>query len=98
MLMGKNNSQNNSFNSNPTNFTSNFDERFNTVLKEAIKNGNKISPYAKDDKAMNYANVNSKHEMADKSFAMLQERLNNGLISLEEFNKKCQQLNRRRQK
>jgi len=97
MIIGNNN-QKKSFNSNQTNFTSNFDERFNTVVNEAIKNEGKISPYATDDKAMNYANVNSKHEMADKSFAMLQERLNNGLISLDEFNKKCQQLNRQRQK
>lgn len=98
MIIGNNNNQNNSFNPNPTNFTSNFDERFNTVLNEAIKNGDKISPYATDKKAINYANINNKNEMADKSFAMLQERLNNGLISLEEFNKKCQQLNKQRQK
>lgn len=97
MIIGNNN-QNNSFKPNPTNFTSNFDERFNTVLKESTKNRDKISPYSTDEKAINYTNVNNKSEMADKSFAMLQERLNNGLISLEEFNKKCQQLNRRRQK
>ena len=31
-------------------------------------------------------------EMKNKAFAMLQERLSNGTISIEEFNKKCHEL------
>ena len=39
-----------------------------------------------------------KNDMADKSFAMLHERYENGLISLEEFTKQCNKLNKIRQK
>ena len=44
------------------------------------------------------ANVMNKNDMADKSFAMLQERYANGLISIEEFSKQCEKLNKLRQK
>ena len=44
------------------------------------------------------ANVMDKNDMADKSFAMLQERYENGLISIEEFTKQCNKLNKLRQK
>ena len=44
------------------------------------------------------ANVMDKNDMADKSFAMLHERYENGLISLEEFTKQCNKLNKIRQK
>ena len=44
------------------------------------------------------ANVMNKNDMADKSFAMLQERYANGLISLEEFTKQCNKLIILRQK
>lgn len=96
MIIG-NNKNDNMFKPQPK-FTSNFDERFNTVVEEGLKNNNKISPFNESNKTNKYSNVNSKHEMADKSFAMLQERYNNGLISLEEFTKKCNQLNKMRQK
>lgn len=79
-------------------FTSNFDERFNTVVEEGLKNNDKVSPFNETSQTNKYSDVNSKHEMADKSFAMLQERYNNGLITLEEFTKKCNQLNKMRQK
>ena len=44
------------------------------------------------------ANVMDKNDMADKSFAMLHERYEKGLISLEEFTKQCNKLNKLRQK
>ncbi len=44
------------------------------------------------------ANVMDKNDMADKSFAMLNERYAKGLISLEEFTKQCNKLNKLRQK
>ena len=37
-------------------------------------------------------NVNSKKEIKDKAYLMLQERYNQGLITLEEFTKKCNKL------
>ena len=43
---------------------------------------------------MAHSDIMNANEMHDKSFAMLQERLNNGLITVEEFNKKCNELNK----
>lgn len=104
MIIGNNNpiGKNNSFNNNnnnsiPNNFTQSFDKRFNMIKEAGEKNKNKVNILA-NDKQTYHSDVNSKKEMADKTFSMLQERYNNGLISLDEFNKKCNQLNKMRQK
>lgn len=91
------NTNNNQQNTN-NNFTQNFDRRFNMVKEQAKKNRKVVNSYARDNNIMQHSNVMSKNEMADKSFSMLQERYNQGLISLDEFNKKCNQLNKLRQK
>ena len=96
MIIGNN--KNNNFNTNPTGFQSNFEQRFNTIKEEWMKNHNQINPFKEDTIAKQYNDPTNKHEMADKSFAMLQERYNNGLISLDEFNKKCRELSILRQK
>ena len=107
MIIGNNNPINKNFGntginktqpSENNNFTQNFDKRFNMVKEQAKKNSNIINSYATDNNTMQHSNIMSKNEMADKSFSMLQERYNNGLISLDEFNKKCTQLNKLRQK
>ena len=41
--------------------------------------------------------VTNRNDMADKSIAMLQERLSKGLISLDEFNRKAKKINQSRQ-
>lgn len=41
--------------------------------------------------------VESKNEMADKSLAILQDRLNQGLISMDEFHQKCEQIHKQRE-
>lgn len=46
---------------------------------------------------MIHSNVMNKNEMSNKSFAMLQERLKNGSITIEEFNKKCVELGKHSQ-
>ena len=81
-------------NNNKPTFNSNFNERFQTVKNKNIK-PQEINQIQNKNQ---YTNVTNKNEMADKSFAMLQERFNNGLISLEEFKQKCNQLNKLRQK
>ncbi len=96
MIIGNNNKNN--LNGNQQNFTSNFNERFNTIVNEAEKSKNNMPYFAEDTHKKHYSDVNSKKEMSDKSFAMLQERLNNGVITLEEFNRKCNKLNKLRQK
>ncbi len=75
---------------------SNFNNRLNTIKQN---NNNKTSINQNHQiEIMQHSNVMSKNEMADKSFSMLQERLRNGTISLEEFNKKCIQLGKQSKK
>lgn len=74
----------------------NFNNRLNTIKQN---NNNKTSINQNHQiEIMQHSNVMSKNEMADKSFSMLQERLRNGTISLEEFNKKCIQLGKQSKK
>jgi hypothetical protein len=74
-------------------------DRFNTRLNQVNENskmhqtntwnqleGNPLKSY----------DVTSKQEMTEKSLGMLQERLNQGLISMDEFQKKCEQINKQK--
>lgn len=62
------------------------------------KNNNPLKPTIESNRATYHTDVTSKNEMADKSFEMLEERYKNGLISLEEYTKQCNNLNKLRQK
>ncbi len=44
-----------------------------------------------------YHDINNSNDMANKSLAILQERLDNGSISLDEFNKIAKSINKNRQ-
>lgn len=80
MIIGSNNNQNN--------FTTNFNNRFST-----IQNNNQSSINMKETTTnMKYTDVNNSKDMKDKAYAMLQNRLANGTISIEEFNKQCHAL------
>ena len=89
MIIGNNNSNNNFSNRTFTN-------KFNQINKEHELNKDKVNINQEDKKAFNYGDSTNKNQMADKSFAMLQDRYNKGLISLEEFTKKCNQLAKQR--
>ncbi len=52
---------------------------------KVVKNGNFVEGIS----TLQHSDPTSKNDMRTKSLAMLQERLNNGTISLEEFNKRC---------
>lgn len=65
---------------------------------EFISSNKKKNIFTKDIKETQYQDVTNKDDMYDKSLAMLHERLNNGLISLDEFNKKCNELAKKRNK
>ena len=73
---------------NQPNYNSNFNERFNTI-KHNNEQNHDIVNMRETIKNMNHSNINNTNEMKEKAFAMLQDRLSNGTISLEEFNKKC---------
>ena len=57
-----------------------------------------LNPSIENERIKNHTDVNSKTEMADKAYSMLELRYKNGLITLDEFTKKCNELNKMRQK
>ncbi|MBQ9018901.1 MAG: hypothetical protein IJ097_01140 [Bacilli bacterium] len=87
MIIGNDNNFNNT--------DANFRKKFNTI-KEASKNNINITNQKLE--TPKYTNINNKEDMIDRSFNMLQQRLNQGLISLDEFNKQCNKLNKLRNK
>ena len=67
------------------------------LLKAAVANAsNNFNMQDDGMRSTSFYDVNSKSEMLDKSYAMLKERYQNGLITLDEFNKKCNKLNKMR--
>lgn len=80
------------------NFVSN-----NRQMQERINDNNTnnmkplVSPMNEKTSTMIHTDVMNKSEMNNKAFAMLQERLNNGTISIEEFNRKCKELGKHSQ-
>ena len=95
MIIGNNNNENKFKDKNFLN--DNFDTKF-TQYKDNSKLKSKKNIFVKDIKEQAHANVNSQDEMYNKSLAMLNERLNNGLITLEEFNRQVKELARKRSK
>ena len=68
----------------------------NLQSKNPFINNTTNTPIADMTRANYHPDVTNKKEMTDKSFAILEDRLNKGLISIEEFNKKCNQLGKRK--
>ena len=88
MIIGKNN------NLGKPNFVTNNTTHNNNINNSSNINQqrNILNPMNETTTTFNHSNIMDKDEMKNKSFAMLQERLSNGTISLEEFNKKCHEL------
>ena len=51
-----------------------------------------INPMIENERIKQHTDVNSQQEMNSKAYSMLENRYQNGLITLEEFTKKCQNL------
>ena len=85
MIIGKDN--NNSLNS--------FNTKMNTIKENSTLTKGTVSPIATSNNTLKHRDVLNKNDMNDKAFSMLQDRLNNGLITIEEFNKKCTELGKR---
>lgn len=58
---------------------------------------NQKNIFTNDIKTQQHINPLNKNDMADKTLALLHERLKQGSISLEEFNKRCEELGKKRQ-
>ena len=76
----------------------NYNTNANFMKNNAPSNDNSKHTLPERKAAQINADVMNKGDMADKSFAMLHERYEKGLISIEEFTKQCNKLNKLRQK
>ena len=100
MILGSNTGNHGSMpqsNSRENNF-SNFNERLQMVKKNEerrMENLNKQpNSFTSNDSLMKKYNVTNQNDMREKSIAMLEDRLHKGLISLDEFSKKANQINK----
>ena len=78
---------NNNFNSNNNNFKNKMD---------AIKNNSLNLEHSNINNTNKYKDINNQNEMIDRSLEILQDRLNKGLISHDEFQKQCAKLGKLR--
>ena len=97
-------------NNNQTNFGKNFGKNLgknfenhkfinkNHQFQQEIQSGTHMNKniFTKDIKTTQHIDPLNKKDMSDKSLALLHERLNQGSISLSEFNKKCEELRKKR--
>ena len=108
MIIGNNNPSNrngfgnhNSFrNHNQTNNQSmpnSFENRWNKVQEYNQNRPERKNVFVKDIKEQKYSSSTDTAGMQDRTLAMLHERLQQGTITLEEFNRKCAQLGQQRQ-
>ena len=79
---------NNNFNSNDNNFKNKMN-----AIKE---NANNFTSNSNSINTNRYKDINNSNEMADRSLDMLQDRLNRGLISYEDFQKQCAKIGKLR--
>ena len=69
----------------------------NLEFQERLNQNQEKNIFTEDFTTQKHTNPTDKNDMSDKSLAMLHERLKQGTITLDEFNKKCEQLGKRRQ-
>lgn len=89
----------NNFNNNQNNgFLNNTFKRNNSMenTNTNINSKNNTFGFNEDLSTYKHTNPTNDIDMYDKSIAMLQERYKNNLISLDEFNKKCEQLGKKK--
>ena len=74
-------------------------KRFNDNFHR-LQNQNKVmnnsNGFVKDLSQHKHVNPNNTHDMHDKTLALLNDRLQKGQITMEEFNKQCTQLGKLR--
>ena len=79
---------------NVTNRNKTFDNsNINTNKKTIITN----NAFVTDMAHQKHTNPNNNNDMSDRALSILHERLKSGIITLEEFNKKCNIIGKKRQ-
>ena len=71
---------------------------FNQKLDQIKDNNNiysssKVNPFVDDVNSQKYNNASDTKNMNNKRLAMLHERLDQGLITVEQFSKECKKIN-----
>ena len=85
MIIGGNNNENRNPLANNPKFINKFRQRSNTNF---IKKNIPTQPISQNP----YKDITNSKEMMQRSYDILKQRYDNGLISIEEFSKKCEQL------
>lgn len=80
-------------NTNPFNEQDRFNQKMNNLKDEAKKNTD-IIKFKKQTATIYNSDPTNKDSMKSRSINVLQERYQNGQISLDEFNKKCNEINK----
>lgn len=97
MIIGNNNNGNNfnnKFNDRQVQENTNFNRKMNQI-KDNNENTIYNNPFVENINSMQHSDPTSRDNMRDKSLAMLQDRLEQGTISLDEFNKKVSEINKK---
>ena len=92
MLIGSGN------NFNGNNFSNQMKNNFNkeNPYKQNQNNGKRDFGFKEDINTYKYTNPSDEIAMYDKSIAMLHERLDKKLISIDEFNKQCEKIGKQK--
>lgn len=77
--------------------SNNFENKWNKIQEYNQTRPVRNNGFVKDIKEQHYADSSNTNQMHDRTLAMLHERLQQGTISLEEFNQKCANLAQQRQ-
>lgn len=88
MIIGGNNNGNRNPLAKSPEFNNKFRQSSNTNF---VKNNNPQQPINSNP----YKDIYNSKEMNERSYEMLKQRYDNGLISIEEFSRKCEQLRKR---
>ena len=76
----------------------NFQANRNQFLKENQEHHQNpgINPVIESNRVMQHTNIMSTSETKNNAFSILEDRLQKGLITMEEFNKQCHELGKRK--
>ena len=88
IIGGNNNFSKNPFRNNNSNNINNNSNYSNGL----INNNRPRQPISQN----HYKDINNTQEMRERSFEILQQRYNDGLISIEEFSRKCENLRKQK--
>lgn len=88
MILNDNFNKKNSFSNN------NFSTKMDLIKENHQNTQNKINPFVDDFSNKQYIDPTNKQSMKEKTLTLLNERLKQGHISIDDFNRECEKLNK----